>query len=202
MAIRLSPSAILLRHGSCRSPGVWFPISKKQNHDRQGSRLMRWYCRDDASGWRSPDAAQRASGALLIRGPSRITKNGPGSAERYCAPHRVRDKILSSRIKDKAGDDEHSRHRQRLRERFRGCLFSGFLHSVLPRLGHSSSLRENANDVRNFTRNTPRRVFAGLSPHSGEYRRLSDSNSNAAAFWLACSRFMRSRWNFESDFRA
>ena len=76
----------------------------------------------------------------------------------------------SSRIKDKAGDDEHSRHRQRLRERFRGRLFSGFLHSVLPRLGHSSSLRENANDVRNFTRNTPRRVFAGLSPHSGEYR--------------------------------
>jgi hypothetical protein len=31
---------------------------------------------------------------------------------------------------------------------------------------------------------------------------VSGSNSNAAAFWLACSRFMRSRWNFESDFRA
>src|ERR1700680_1784326 len=69
-------------------------------------------------------------------------------------------------------------------------------------LGMTHRCVETQNDVRNFTRNTPRRVFAGLSPHSGEYRRLSDSNSNAAAFWLACSRFMRSQWNFESDFRA
>ena len=78
----------------------------------------------------------------------------------------------SSRIKDKAGDDEHGRHRQQLRKRFRGRLFGGFLHTVLPRPGHSSSLRGSANDVRNFTRNTPRRVFAGLSPHSREYRQL------------------------------
>ena len=76
----------------------------------------------------------------------------------------------SSRIKDKAGDDEHGRHRQHLRKRFRGRLFGGFLHAVLPRSGHDSSLRGSANDVRNFTRNTPRRVFAGLSPHSREYR--------------------------------
>jgi hypothetical protein len=132
---------------------------------------MRWYFRGDVSGWRSPDAAQRASGALLIRGPSYLTKNGPGSAERYCAPHRVRDKIFLSRIKDEAGDDEHGRHRQHLRKRFRGRLFGGFLHAVLPRSGHHSSLRGSANDVRNFTRNTPRRVFAGSSPHSREYRR-------------------------------
>jgi hypothetical protein len=57
-----------------------------------------------------------------------------------------------------------------LRKRFRGRLFGGFPHTVLPRPGNDSSLRESANDVRNFTRNTPRRVFAGLSPHSGEYR--------------------------------
>ena len=143
---------------------------------------MRWYFKGDASGWRSPDAAQRASGALLIRGPSCLTRscliaNGPGSAERHCVPHRVRDMRFSSPIKDKAGDDEHGRHRQRLRERFRGRLFSGFLHSVLPRPGHNSSLRESANDVRNFTRNTPRRVFAGLSPHSREYRRCQARTS-------------------------
>ena len=132
---------------------------------------MRWYCGDDAWGRRSPDAAQRASGALLIRGPSCLATNGPGSAERHCAPHRVRDTRPLPRIKDKAGDDEHGRHRQHLRKRFRGCPFGGFLHAVPPRPGHDSSLRQSANEVHNFTRNTPRRVFAGLSPHSGEYRR-------------------------------
>jgi hypothetical protein len=152
------------------SPAVLFPISREPNHDSQRSRLMRWCFRGGASEWSSPDAAQRVSGALLIRGPTCLTTNGPGSAARYCAPHRVRDTISSSRIKDKAGDDEHRRHRQQLRKRFRGRLFGGFPHTVLPRPGHDSSLRESANDVRNFTRNTPRRVFAGLSPHSGEYR--------------------------------
>ena len=34
-----------------------------------------------------------------------------------------------------AGDDEHRRHRQHLRERFRGCPFGGFLHAYLPRPG-------------------------------------------------------------------
>jgi hypothetical protein len=125
---------------------------------------MRWYFRGDALRWRSPEAAQRVSGAPPIGGPSHV-------AERYCVPDRVRDMRCSPRIKDQAGDDEHSRHRQHLRERFRGRPFTGFLHTVLPRLGHDSSLRENANGDQYFTRNTPRRVFAGLSPHSREYRR-------------------------------
>jgi hypothetical protein len=30
----------------------------------------------------------------------------------------------------------------------------------------------------------------------------SESNSNAAAFWLVCSRFMRTRWIFDSEFPA
>jgi hypothetical protein len=128
-----------------------------------GSRLMRWYFRDGASCWRSPDAAQRVSGAPLFPGPSYVT-------ERYRAPERVRDIRYLPRIKDKTGDDEHSRHRQHLRERFRGRPFTGFLHAVLPRLGHDSSLRGCANGDQYFTRNTPRRVFAGLSPHSCEYR--------------------------------
>src|ERR1700712_4359712 len=45
-------------------------------------------------------------------------------------------------VEDDTGDDEHCRHRQRLRERFRGCPFGGFLHVQLPRLGHDLSSRE------------------------------------------------------------
>jgi hypothetical protein len=107
---------------------------------------------------RSARAVRRQSG-----GPSNVT-------ERHCAPERARNMRCLPRIKDQAGDDEHSRHRQHLRERFRGRPFTGFLHAVLPRPGHDSSLRENANGDQFFTRNTPRRVFAGLSPHSCEYR--------------------------------
>src|SRR6266849_4882205 len=47
-------------------------------------------------------------------------------------------------VKDNAGDDEHCRHRQHLRKRFRGRPLGGFLHAVLPRPGRDSSLRENA----------------------------------------------------------
>src|SRR4249920_1352462 len=41
---------------------------------------------------------------------------------------------FSSPVEDNTGDDEHCRHRQRLRERFRGRPFGGFLHVQLPRL--------------------------------------------------------------------
>jgi hypothetical protein len=35
----------------------------------------------------------------------------------------------SPRVKDQAGDDDHGRHRQHLRKRFRGRPFGGFLHA-------------------------------------------------------------------------
>jgi hypothetical protein len=39
-----------------------------------------------------------------------------------------------ARVEDKTGDDEHSRHRQQLRERLGGCLLVGILHPVSPGL--------------------------------------------------------------------
>ena len=78
---------------------------------------------------------------------------------------------FSPPIEHKTGDDEHCRHRQRLRERFRGRPFGGFLHAVLPRPGHDSSPRESACDGQIFfTRNTPRRVFALIESPLSEYR--------------------------------
>jgi len=53
---------------------------------------------------------------------------------------------LSTHVKHDAGDDEHRRHRQHLRKRFRGRPFGGFLHVQLPRLGRDSSLRETRAD--------------------------------------------------------
>jgi hypothetical protein len=67
-------------------------------------------------------------------------------------------------IEDKTGDDEHRRHRQRLRERFRGGPFGGFLHAVLPR--HDSSLRESASDGQTFYSEHPTTSSPDLSPHS------------------------------------
>jgi hypothetical protein len=73
----------------------------------------------------------------------------------------------SSPIEDKTGDDEHGRHRQHLRERFRGRPFGGFLHIVLPGPGHDSSLRESANVGRSFYSEHPSTsIRFRLSPHS------------------------------------
>ena len=45
----------------------------------------------------APDAAQRVSDALLIRGRSKLCAwNGPGSAKQRCTPHRARDKDTGS----------------------------------------------------------------------------------------------------------
>lgn len=49
--------------------------------------------------------------------------------------------LSSPPVEDHAGNDEHRRHRQHLRKRFRGSPFGGFLHVYLPRLGHNSTLR-------------------------------------------------------------
>src|ERR1700761_634864 len=70
-------------------------------------------------------------------------------------------------VEDHAGNDDHRRHRQHLRKRFRGGPFGGFLHVYLPRLGHDLPLRgERERQAQFLTRNTPRRVFALMSPHS------------------------------------
>ena len=89
-----------------------------------------------------------------------------GSSSALSRSKRSRSAIPLPRVEDEAGDDDHGRHRQRLRERFRGRLFGGFLHALSPGFGHDSSLRESACDGQIYTRNTPRRVFALTSPHS------------------------------------
>ena len=48
---------------------------------------------------------------------------------------RVHQMAASPRVEDDAGDDEHGRHRQHLREHFRGRPFGGVLHADLPRPG-------------------------------------------------------------------
>src|SRR5215471_5105464 len=66
--------------------------------------------------------------------------------------------VRSPHIEHDAGDDEHRRHRQHLRERFRGRPLGGFLHVYLPRLGRDSPWPAKARSVdRMVTRNTPRR---------------------------------------------
>jgi hypothetical protein len=78
---------------------------------------------------------------------------------------------LSTHIKDKAGDDEHCRHRQRLRERFRGSPFGGFLHALLPRPGHDSSLREHARDSQTLYSEHPTTSIRSDESPLSEYRR-------------------------------
>jgi hypothetical protein len=156
---------------------------------------MRFHFRGAALPWPSPKAAQRASGAPPIGSSSDET-------ERYCVPGRVPDMRCSPRIEDKAGDDEHCRHRQHLRERFRGRPFTGFLHAVPPRPGRDSSLRENANGDQYFTRNTPRRVFAGLSPHSREYRRSQARTSMRRHFDSRAAALCAPDENLKAIFRS
>src|SRR5215813_4844305 len=88
---------------------------------------------------------------------------------------------LAAAVKEDAGDDEHSRHRQHVCECRRGCPLGGFLHAgFLPKPGRDSSWRGNAHVRQNLTRNTPRRAFALLSPHAATST-VSRSNSIAAA---------------------
>jgi len=74
-------------------------------------------------------------------------------------------------MKDKAGDDEHRRHRQHLRDCFRGCPPGRFMHAFLPRPGHDSSLRERADDGHFFYSERPTSAFATKSPHSANIDR-------------------------------
>src|SRR3954466_8950334 len=48
---------------------------------------------------------------------------------------------LATHVKHDAGDDEHRRHRQHLRKRFRGRPLGGLLHTCLPRLSGVSHRR-------------------------------------------------------------
>ncbi len=63
--------------------------------------------------------------------------------------------VMLPPIEDEAGDDEHCRHRQHLRERFRSRPLGGFLHASLPRLGRDSSLRKSANEGQIVLLGTP-----------------------------------------------
>ena len=44
----------------------------------------------------------------------------------------ARRNAISPHVKHEAGDDEHCRHRQRLRKRIRGSPLGGFLHAYSP----------------------------------------------------------------------
>jgi hypothetical protein len=101
--------------------------------------------------------------------PGRCEASNPESKDspmRNCAPGMT----VSPRVNNKAGDDEHCRHRQHLREHFRGRAFGGFLLAVLPRLGRESSLPAKARWLDYFLLGTPRDEYPLdliiLSPHS------------------------------------
>src|SRR6266702_1643953 len=90
-----------------------------------------------------------------------------GSSSALSRSKRSRSAIPLPRVEDEAGDDDHGRHLQRLRERFRGRLFGGFLHaenSLDLVMSHRCLRRPDGSIV--VTRNTPRRVSAMMSPHS------------------------------------
>src|ERR1700730_19098014 len=102
---------------------------------------MPWYFRGKLTSLRANGSRERAPDDRL-REAIQVRHNTTGwIASRSLLATTVLG-LSSPHIKDEAGDDEHCRHRQHLRERFRGRLFGGFLHADLPRLGHDSSLRE------------------------------------------------------------
>ena len=78
-----------------------------------------------------------------------------------------------ARVEDNAGDDEHSRHRQHLRKRFRGRPFGGFLHGNSLDLGKTHRCMTSTLDGLWFLLGTPRDEYSlGLSPHSANIDRL------------------------------
>jgi hypothetical protein len=112
-------------------PVVSFHISKKQNHEEQFCVI--------ASHW--VDAKRRPMTGSAKQ--SSVTRYGWLDCFVAYTPRNDSFGFLSH-IKNKAGDDEHCRHRQRLRKRFRGRPLGGFLHAFLPRLGRESSLPAKA----------------------------------------------------------
>jgi hypothetical protein len=100
-------------------------------------------------------------------------------------------------VEDKTGDDEHCRHRQHLRNCSRGRPFGGFLHAVLPRLGHprfgrDSSLRgerQRQTDIV-YSEHPTTSIRLYESPLS-EYRRLQDRRLMRRLFDSKVTRFAR-----------
>src|SRR6478672_10921484 len=111
MATTILPSATRSPRGLRSSPAVSCPISKRSNDE----------------------PLEGPPPAIGVR-RARLRSGG------WPAPLRLRDARHSPPVEHEAGDDEHRRHRQHSRERFRGCPLGGFLHAILPRLGHDSSL--------------------------------------------------------------
>jgi hypothetical protein len=78
--------------------------------------------------------------------------------------------LASSPVENDAGDDEHRRHRQHLRKRFRGRPFAGFLHVYLPKLGHDSTLRQKRERRSRDLLGTPHDEYSLNESPLGEYR--------------------------------
>src|SRR5438477_12302697 len=84
------------------------------------------------------------------------TKQSPGYAKlfpRIASSHSLAAIKSSARVEDEAGDNEHCRYRQHLRERLRGRPPSGVRHAILlrpqlPRPGRDSSLPAKAPTIR------------------------------------------------------
>src|SRR6185312_3660253 len=112
------------------------------------------------------------------RRDSSLLREGDASREVFVTGEAL---MLSATVKEDAGDDEHSRHRQHVRECRRGCPLGGFLHAGFSlNLGATIRGVRTRTIVRIFTRNTPRRALALTSPHSATST-VPRSNSIAAA---------------------
>src|SRR5438132_13880883 len=131
---------------------------------------------------------------------SRATSN---LREGWCRILRRRNNSLQSpHIEHAAGDDEHRRHRQHLRERFRGRPFGGFLHVYLPRLGRDSSWRAKArsDDRIGYSEHPATTVRPLMSPHSGEYRQSHGRTVLRREFGSRVAVFCARRGTFGLEF--
>ena len=101
-------------------------------------------------------------GFVIARNQRVRAKRGPGSLA-------ITVQMDLVRIEKDAGDDEHCRHRQHVRECFRGRPLGGFLHAGLSlNLGATHRGAANAHDRQNFYSEHPATSGTRLSvsPHS------------------------------------
>jgi hypothetical protein len=76
---------------------------------------------------------------------------------------------LAATIKEDAGDDEHSRHRQHVRECRRGRPLGGFFHAgFLPKPGRDNPWRKDAQQPSEFLLGTPRNEHSPYESPLGE----------------------------------
>src|SRR5712672_3009251 len=100
---------------------------------------------------------------------------------------------LSPPVEDNAGDDEHCRHRQHLRERLRGRPLGGFLHACLPRPGRDSSLRETRIRQSSFYSEHPATSIRLIESPLSEHRRANVEQHCGGILTRLCCSLVRRR---------